>query len=128
VLIGGAGNDFLTGGTGADRFVITQSSIGLSSLGGVKDVDSVYDLSFALGDRLDLSGIDANVNLANDQAFQFVTSFTRNAGEATLTLQGSTTVLRLDVDGDGKADYQMNIYTPVDRTISSGPDLGGWIL
>jgi Ca2+-binding RTX toxin-like protein len=53
-LEGGTGNDRLTGGAGADSFVIGQTSVGLSSLAQAKDLDTILDLSFAAGDRIEV--------------------------------------------------------------------------
>lgn len=136
VLIGGTGTDYLTGGLGADRFVITGDSVIPSKQpGATLETDFLYDLNFAQGDVIDLSGIDANANLAGNQAFVFSTSgaFTKKAGEATLLYQASAdvTLLRLDVDGDGKADYQMRIsgnHTSTQVYDPGHPELGGWIL
>jgi Ca2+-binding RTX toxin-like protein len=70
-LVGGAGRDHLTGGDGADSF----------ALSGVVDDVFIDDFSHAQGDRIDLSGIDANVDLAGDQGFTFIGSaqFSGNA-------------------------------------------------
>ncbi len=132
-LIGGAGNDKMTGGSGADSFVIGQASVGLSTLAQVKDLDTILDLNFAAGDRIDLSGIDANSITAGDQAFTFVGAFTRVAGQAILAYSASanTTTLALDVDGDGRADYQLIIngnQTGTTGDLSAGVGDGGWVL
>ncbi len=133
LLIGGTGSDRLTGGTGGDSFVIQQASIGPSSLNALREKDQLLDLSFAGGDRIDLSGIDANTALAGDQAFSFVAAFTSQAGQATLIFSAATgkTTLSLDVDGDGKQDYQMLITGDVSAStgdLSTGPNDGGWLL
>ncbi len=110
-VIGGTGNDTMTGGTGNDTFVVLQESVNSSELGGPLEVDRITDLTRAERDILDLSAIDANMDVAGDQAFTLVTGFSMQAGEMTLayTAATNTTTLRLDVDGDGKADYQMRI-------------------
>ena len=98
-LEGGAGADELWGGEGADTFVfrdVWHSRVGAA--------DRIMD--FGVGDRLDLSGIDADTRTAGNQGFSLTQSFTRHAGEATLSYDAQTnyTSLFLDVDGDGRAD------------------------
>ena len=119
VLIGGAGNDTLYGGSGADRFVVTKASIG----GATVETDTIKDFNAAEGDIIDLSGVDANSLIKGDQAFTLVSAFSKAAGQMTLayTEASDTTTLRLDVDGDGKYDYQLKINGHV-------TDTAGWIL
>jgi Tol biopolymer transport system component len=123
-LIGGKGNDVMSGGSGADIFVVTHASIGATMLGGSLETDTVKDLSKAQGDKLDLSAIDADITTTGEQAFHLVGAFSRHPAELVLTYTVSTniTLLKLDVDGDGKADYQMKITGDVHL------DSGGWIL
>jgi len=122
-VIGGLGNDLLRGGTGADTFVVRQESIATPVL----ETDQVYD--FDAQDLIDLSAIDANTRLAGNQAFVLVGAFTKpdaahdaDVGQMTLTFAGGITTLRLDVNGDGKVDYQMKINGDVTG------DSGGWVL
>ncbi len=79
LLVGRAGQDTLTGGAGADRFQFT--AIGDSVVGA--NADRITDFSRAQGDKIDLSGIDANTGAAGNQAFSFIGSglFTHHAGE-----------------------------------------------
>jgi Ca2+-binding RTX toxin-like protein len=65
ILTGGTGVDTLTGGLGADTFdfnFVTESVVGTSR-------DIITDFSRTQLDKIDLSTIDANTALANDQAF-----------------------------------------------------------
>lgn len=118
-LIGGTGNDLMTGGLGADTFVVTQASLGGATL----ETDTIHDFSAVQGDRIDLSAIDANSTIDGDQAFVLADAFTRTAGQMTLTyIAGQdVTMLRLDVNGDGKADYQLRLGGDVHTT-------AGWLL
>jgi Ca2+-binding RTX toxin-like protein len=131
IIAGGLGNDRLTGGAGADTFVIDDALWTPSRLGGIKDVDTILDLDFSAGDRIDLRGVDADINLDGDQDFHFVKAFTRHAGEARLVHGGDGAILQLDVDGDGKADYQVNIRGDVASgailTGSESVGTGGWL-
>lgn len=120
VLIGGVGRDQMTGGGGADTFRVLQESVGQTVL----EIDSILDYQTGL-DRLDLSAIDANSALAGDQAFQIsLTGLTRTAGQAYVfyTAGSNTSTVRLDINGDGKADYQLTINGDVRA------DTGGWLL
>jgi len=118
ILNGDAGTDHMTGGAGADTFVLAnRGDVG----------DRIFDLNFAEGDTVDLRGLFTGIS--------FVTKFTKAAGQATLTYDANLgyTYLRLDVNGDGKLDYQAiingnhsgdggNLYT------GAGDLNGGWIL
>lgn len=132
LLVGGAGADRMTGGTGGDTFAFGDDAVVLTSLGGVAAKDIVYDLNFTDGDVIDLSGIDANINTAGDDEFVWVSKFTRVAGQATIkyTASNNTTVVLLDVDGDGKPDLQINIAGDHSGTTGNwgGDGNGGWIL
>ncbi|MEI7841333.1 MAG: M10 family metallopeptidase C-terminal domain-containing protein, partial [Methylococcaceae bacterium] len=88
-LNGGAGKDVLTGGADADTFVFST----VTATG-----DSTTITDFTTGDKIDLSAIDANAVVANDQAFTLLaagaTAFTA-AGQlrynaTTNTLDGNT--------------------------------------
>ncbi len=118
IIVGGLNNDLLRGGLGADTFRILDESINTAVL----ETDTIYDFSTAEGDRLDLSAIDANTLINGDQGFALVTAFTHAAGEMTMTFSGGQTLIRLDVDGDNAADYQLKINGDVRL------DSGGWLL
>ena len=67
MLFGGAGQDTLNGGLGNDTFVYSPVSESLPGPGN-RDLILNFDPG-AGGDVIDLSGIDANVNNAGDNAF-----------------------------------------------------------
>jgi hypothetical protein len=125
-LFGGIGNDQMTGGKGLDTFVVLAESVYSSKAPGghALEIDFVYDLRAIEGDKIDLSFIDADISTVDNDSFHLVGAFSKHASEMTLvyTAASNQTVLSLDVDGDGKADYQMKITGDVHL------DSGGWVL
>jgi hypothetical protein len=141
VLDGGLGNDKLVGGDGAD---LLSGGAGADTLEGGAGVDRLYGGSdndvfrftritdsrptaldiigdFAKGDRLDLATIDANALSPGDQAFVIVQQFNHVAGQLMLQTSGSITTVMGDVNGDGVADFGVQIS-------GTGVATGGWLL
>jgi serralysin len=103
-LTGGGGADFLLGRGGADVFVYAKGSEG--AIFG-NQIDEIADFSRAQGDRIDLSGVDANSQATGNQKFIFSTgqSFTDRAGE--LIFVGGQ--ILADRNGDGNADFAIDM-------------------
>ena len=101
----------MTGGAGADTFVFTalnQSGITAASR------DLITD--FVNGtDRIDLSGIDANSTVIGNNAFTFIGNGVfsgggaASAGQLRYSFAGTATLIEGDVDGNGTADFQIQL-------------------
>jgi trimeric autotransporter adhesin len=106
-LTGGVGADTLTGGAGADTFVLTAlADSGVAA--GLRDVIT----DFVSGtDKIQFMAIDANTNVAGDQAFTMIntSAFSNVAGQLRYFVQNSNTILEGDVNGDGVADCQVQL-------------------
>jgi serralysin len=103
VLIGGNGADKLFGGAGNDIFKYLASSDSPTTAG---QYDTIED--FQRGhDKIDLKSIDANTNKSGDQAFKLVSAFTNQSGQ--LHFDANTHLLQGDVNGDGTADFAIEI-------------------
>lgn len=103
-ISGGPGADLLTGGAGADVFVFgAPSQSGLGS-----NADTITDFQRGL-DKVHLGLMDANINLAGVQDFEF--SGTEAAGYSVWwnRVPGTGVMLFGDVDGDGKADFSIRL-------------------
>jgi serralysin len=100
VLNGGGGDDGLVGGGGVDTFVI-------NNLGGT---DRITDFLNGV-DKIDLRGLDANAALSGDQAFTFIgdSAFSGAAGQLRTYVSGSVNYAAGDVNGDGIADFVINL-------------------
>lgn len=103
-LTGAGGKDIQVGGKGADTFVI--EAVG-DSAAGAANRDVISDFQGRKGDRIDLSGIDADSNLEGQQAFRFIRTkpFSGQAGE----LRYRAGLLQGDVNGDRKADLELEL-------------------
>jgi Ca2+-binding RTX toxin-like protein len=110
-IYGGLGADSLAGGSGNDTFIfksIKETTVAASGR------DTIYD--FTKGDRIDLSAIDANTKVADNQAFTFVANeggFTGKAGQLIYDKQASDTYIYGDVNGDRTADFAIRLDDPV---------------
>ena len=106
VMVGGAGRDFLYGGPDADTFMfraVADSAAGTAS----RDIIFVYEPGL---DKIDLTRIDANVNVTGNQAFAYIGTgvFTSVAGQLRAVL-GTNSLLQADVNGDGVADFELQL-------------------
>lgn len=107
-LTGGHGRDTLTGGKGADRFDF--NSLADSKTGSNRDV--MQDFHRAQHDKIDLAGIDADTHLTGNQAFHFIgrQGFSSGGGPHVYgELRFENGLLEGDVNGDGRADFQIKV-------------------
>jgi Ca2+-binding RTX toxin-like protein len=105
-LVGGLGVDNLTGGLGADVFKFNASNeTGKTSA--TRDV--ITDFKHSEGDKIDLSGIDANSKLAGNQAFKFIgsKSFSGNAGE--VRFDSTNKILYGNANADKTPDFAIQL-------------------
>ncbi|MEZ5925707.1 MAG: CAP domain-containing protein [Hyphomicrobiaceae bacterium] len=107
ILTGGRGADTLNGGPGADDFDFNSlKDSGLSS--GTRDIIRGFQRGI---DDIDLRGIDAKSGVAGNQAFKYIgmQSFHHVKGELHLVDTGANIRVEGDVNGDGKADFQIMV-------------------
>ena len=103
VMSGGDGVDFFTGGAGNDTFIADINGATIVAKRGPISLDVITDFQKGL-DKIDLSGIDANMTLGGDQAFTFRgSSANKNMGDLTFkvyeSINGAENALGMDIDG-----------------------------
>jgi Ca2+-binding RTX toxin-like protein len=106
-LHGGAGTDQLNGHSGDDIYVFDSTND--SAAGMTRDVVQSF---FSEGvDKIDVSTIDANVNLAGNQAFKFIgTAPLTGAGQISVFDDaGGKTIIQLSTDGDSAAESEIQV-------------------
>ncbi|RWC52890.1 MAG: hypothetical protein EOS54_14315 [Mesorhizobium sp.] len=104
-LVGGVGTDTLTGGLGADTFYY-GSAVSDSPASAAND--TITDFVHGT-DKIDLSSIDAST-AAGDQAFLFGgQNGATVANSITWSEVGSNTIVRVDVNGNATADFQITL-------------------
>jgi Ca2+-binding RTX toxin-like protein len=115
VIAGGAGADTIRGNGGADLFDYNALSESKASAR-----DRILD--FQVGsDKLDLLGVDAVSTVTGNQAFSFIGSgaFHKVAGELRLDMSDPIkTVVLGDVNGDGKADFAVELVGSLQLTVN----------
>ena len=114
-LTGGNGNDILVGGAGKDTMsdgggddIYRYFSTSESAVGAQRDI--ILDLTRGF-DKLDLSFIDADLNIAGNQAFTFIgtNTFSGTRGEARFFTSGGNLFLQAEINGDGNIAADMEI-------------------
>ena len=101
ILIGGAGKDTLTGGAGNDIFkFISLMDLGL----GNKDRDVITDF-FSGQDKIDLSAIDANINLLGDQALTLISTRFNAPGQ----ISYNAGIISINTNNDSAAEYEIQL-------------------
>ena len=110
MLVGGPGLDRMTGGAGADRFLLRQPE---SAPATGPSYDEILDFTRAQHDRIDLQSLDARGGATGNQAFTFIArqDFTR-AGQLRFeaTADGDFLVSG-NVDRDLAADFAFIVRT-----------------
>ena len=102
-LSGGVGRDQLTGGSGADHFVFDSAAEAKG--------DTITDFSVRGGDVIDLSGLETELSFVGSDAFSGA------AGELRFVIRGGETRVQADLDGDGRADF--NIALTGEKTLTA---------
>jgi hypothetical protein len=123
-VFGGTGNDTLIGGKGGDILWGHQDSdifkfVKVSEIGkSAATRDQIMDFSDVEGDQIDLVDIDSKKGPGN-QDFHFIGAqkFHHKAGELHVLNKGAFFLVEGDINGDGKADFQIEVHSsaPLDK-------------
>lgn len=124
-LVGGRGADVLTGGSGKDTFAYESvyDSLNLSGRS-----DKITDFEHGK-DKLDLSGIDANMGAEGNQAFEHVAYTGANqvlgAGQLTsyFDQQLGRTIVLGNVDGDAANEFRIEVNSQVSNQHLTSSDI-----
>ena len=114
-LDGGTNYDTMWGGAGNDTFLFRNGETSMAlNMPGEISVDRIMD--FTRGDKIDLTDIDANTTLGNNQSFTVVDAFSGRAGELVVrriedTASQDTFRITGDFNGDGFGDFQIHVLT-----------------
>ena len=113
VLRGGGGPDLIFGNLGADIMRGNGGSDDFRYQSAAESTPAARDRiqNFEIGDRVDLSIIDANTLVAGNQAFSFIGSaaFGNQAGQLrfeNVSAGGTTWMVQGDTDGNGISDFE----------------------
>jgi Ca2+-binding RTX toxin-like protein len=110
ILNGGLGRDRQYGGDGGDRFVFDKFG---DTKADPEHRDTLFDFDSSEGDVIDVSGMDAVIASVGDDAFDFLSGFTGNAGQAVISQTGFNQYLvQFDVNGTGEANAEIDVTTP----------------
>jgi hypothetical protein len=106
-LVGGAGRDRLEGGADLDRFYFGST---LDSPVGATKRDVIGDFEQGV-DVIVLNNIDANIATAGDDTFSLIglAAFSGAGGELRFKYAKGNTIVEGDVNGDAKADFQIEL-------------------
>ena len=107
IISGRGGADMKTGNAGNDTFLYTNLSDSTQA-----QTDHITDLT--IGDKIDLSPLDANANTVGDDDFIFIGSdaFDGTAGQLRAeNTAANDWVVQADVDGDTIVDLEINVTT-----------------
>jgi Ca2+-binding RTX toxin-like protein len=104
---GGTGQDRHYGGAGADDFIFGGGDFAGMTSG---TADRIHDFVSGL-DQIDLSAVDANGMVPDDQQFAFIGTgaFTGAAGQLRYQQISGNTYVMGDTDGDGDADFWIRL-------------------
>lgn len=108
-LTGGSGHDILYGDRGADTFVFKDSTDSKVAAAGR---DTIMDFSHGQHDKINLHAIDADTTRHGNQDFHLGhgSHFHGDAGELIVSTKGSETFVKGDTNGDGKADFSIELH------------------
>lgn len=111
-IYGNADMDHLYGGAGADRFLYFAH---YDSYAGSATSDWIHDFSHAQGDRIDLRKVDADSTKRQNQDFKFIgdAEFSGKAGDLHYRVDGGTTYLEADRNGDSVADFAIRFDSEI---------------
>ncbi|MEW5963624.1 MAG: M10 family metallopeptidase C-terminal domain-containing protein [Pseudomonadota bacterium] len=106
-IYGGRGRDTLTGGDGADTFAYSHK---YDSLPGVARRDTITDFEIGV-DTIDLSAIDAKRSKPGNDMFKWIgmQKFHGREGELHYVKKAGFILVEGDIDGDGRADFQIKL-------------------
>ena len=132
-LEGGSGNDTLSGGSGADTLVggsgrdvflfhsVADSPASAADvIRGAGGGSAFAAPGAGFGDRIDLSGLDANTSLAGQQGFAWGGTSKMGTGYLWLENVGSETRVYGNVDGTPGADFSIRIQDGAVRASAYG--------
>jgi Ca2+-binding RTX toxin-like protein len=119
MLIGGTGQDWLQGGSGADRFVFTST---YDSLPSVYTRDTIADFHPLQSDRIDLRPIDADQRFSHpgNQAFVYIGSDTFTHYHS---LHPSTVGMVRYANGNVQANVDANLAPDMAIHLNGAPAL-----
>jgi Ca2+-binding RTX toxin-like protein len=104
-LIGGAGTDELWGGADADLFVF-QSLKDSGLTAATRDTIKDYEINV---DQIDLDALNAKIGNEITGFLGVDVDFTGHKGDLRAVTEGANTIVELDVNGDKKADFSIQL-------------------